>query len=135
MRHAARQMPSWLICDVGQKMTAEDHTVVDCISQADDGSVTLTLVEPREWTNVPVMLADIEKKLSAYVAFVVRGGLSAQRELKPTEKVRIDLACQHAPPDSVQPLFEQALGFTTSKKIDFTVSQYLAKDVPPKRLF
>ena len=93
------------------------------------------MVEPREWTDVPAMLADIEKKFSAYVTFVIRGGLAAQAGLKPTEKVRIDLTCQYAPPASVQPLFEQALAFATSKKIEFTVSQVIAKDVPPKRLF
>ena len=126
---------SCLTADDRRKMTTEDHLVVDCIAQADDGSVTLIMVEPREWTDVALMLADIEKKLTAYVTFVIRGGLAAQPSLKPTDKIRIDLSCQHVPPASVQPLFEQALAFTTSRKIDFTVSQVVAKDVPPKRLF
>jgi len=116
-------------------MSTQDHTVVDTIAQAHDGTVTLIMAEHREWIDVRSMLADIEKKLSAYVAFVTNGGLAAQPSITSHRTIRIDLTCKHEPPASAQLLFEQALAFAASKKIDFTVSHFSDDGLPSKRIF
>jgi hypothetical protein len=112
-------------------MTTQDHDVVDGISQRHDGTITLLMIEPREWTKPATLLADIEKKLSNYVTFVSRGGLADQPTLKPSLNIRIELSCQHAPPPATQRLFEQALAFTRSNNIDFVVTL----GVDAKRIF
>ncbi|MFT3867110.1 MAG: hypothetical protein QM715_01305 [Nibricoccus sp.] len=102
-------------------MTTQDHTSVDILGQDHDGTVVLIMLESREWSEIDAIMADLEKKFSAYMTFILKGGIAAQNGLKPSDRVKIDLRCLYVPPAEAQGLFQQMLEFSMSKKVDFVV--------------
>jgi hypothetical protein len=116
-------------------MTTQDHVAVDILSQDHDGTVVLTMIEPRDWSEIGTIIPDLEKKFSAYMNFILKGGVAAQKGLKSSDKARIDLRCQHIPSAKAQALFQQMLEFSTAQKVDFVVHHHANGEKNGKRFF
>ena len=116
-------------------MTNQDPSVVDSICKSHDGSVTLTIIEHRDWSDQAEILKELQLKLSNYVTFILNGGLRAQKEFESASIFKIDLMCQFEPPATIQKFFEQALEFTLRHKIDFTVTYFRDRLSGSRRIF
>jgi len=56
-------------------MSVENPEVIDFVTQDDQGTVILVMVEGRQWDGSEERIVELENKINAYASFVFEGGL------------------------------------------------------------
>jgi len=78
-------------------MSVEQTNVIDIISKAPSGEITLTISDHLGWTNTKDHLLTLQEKLNAYLRFLDSGEIYEQYRDAAGRKLLIKVVFQHAP--------------------------------------
>ncbi|MCE9581769.1 MAG: hypothetical protein K8T20_04550 [Planctomycetes bacterium] len=85
-------------------MTVEKTGSVDFITvERDTGTISMVLIEPREWSADPARVAQLEAKLESYRKYFLEGKLAKALPQVAGNPVVFELRCPGPPPQELFP--------------------------------
>jgi hypothetical protein len=90
-------------------MTVEQHDVVDFVAKdATTGTFFLVISDHLPWDETNEHLFCLQEKLNCYFGFIESGELAKKYPDTAGHKIAIDIALEHAPPDTAIWFFDKA---------------------------